>query len=100
MLALLLAVSLLDAGVVAAATADLASTEYGLSKPGLREANPLLQTPGSRAAVKLASTAVVLVVSRHLDTHGHKRGAKIMRWVAIIGWGGAAAWNMRQASKR
>jgi hypothetical protein len=100
MLALVLAVSLLDAAVVAAAGADLASTEYALRQPGLREANPLMQTPGNRVALKLATTAAVIGIARHLDAKGHRRGARVVRWAAIIGWGGAAVWNMRQANIR
>jgi hypothetical protein len=97
MLMLLLVVSLLDAGVIVAAGADLTSTEYALRQPGLREANPIMQTPGNRCVLKLATTAAVIGIAHNLDSTGHKKAARILRWSAIIGWGGAAVWNMRQA---
>jgi hypothetical protein len=81
-----------------AASADLATTRYGLQTcPSCREANPLAQGASRQAAVKLAGTAVALYACRELRQHGHPTSAKWFRWSVVILWSGVAAHNLHVA---
>jgi hypothetical protein len=81
-----------------AASADLASTRYGLQTcPSCREANPLAQGAARQAAVKLAGTAVALYACKELRQHGHPTSAKWFRWSVVILWSGVAAHNLHVA---
>jgi len=90
----------LDALVVTSAAADLATTEWALSKPGLHEANPLLQGPAQRALFKTAGTVAILGMSRYLERRGHRNWSRAVRIIAIVGWSGAAINNAVRASGR
>ena len=83
--------------MMGASAADLASTEYALRKPGLAEANPLMQGPAFRYAVKAATTAAVLASYRELNRRGKKKAAKALALFAIAAWSAAAAHNLHMA---
>jgi len=59
--------------------ADLASTEYALRHPSLREVNPLGQSFGARVGITLAASAGATWLDYKLK---HK---KIARWVLRVG---------------
>jgi hypothetical protein len=87
----------LDVMVVTSAGADLATTEWALQNPGLREGNPLLQGTGIRVGVKTLTTAAVVVGARHLERRGHSKAAKVIKVLAVVVWSGAAVQNAIRA---
>src|SRR3990167_4419556 len=87
----------LELGVLAASVADLASTEYGIrSCSACYESNPLLRSTGSRAAIKAASGALVIVGTRKL-AETHPKAAKALKVGLIVLYSGATANNLRRA---
>jgi hypothetical protein len=91
----------LDFAVVGAAAADNITTELALREPGLREGNPLLQSPAARVGVKGAAVIFGLAGAHHLKTHGHPRAAKVVKIVLVVAWSGAAINNtIRMRSQR
>ena len=89
----------LDALVITSAAADLATTEWALSQPGLYERNPLLKGPPERAAVRAGAVLVVLGTTRQLARHGHPRAAKVLKVAVIVLWSGAAVNNAVRARR-
>ena len=85
----------LEAALVAAATADIATTEYAISQ-GAVELNPFLQNQSTRIAVKAGSTAVFIVVYRKVKKK-HPTGAKAFMITVISVWATAAVWNFTQS---
>jgi hypothetical protein len=83
----------LDALVITSSAADLATTEWALSRPGVREANPVMSEPAVRMAVKAVGTLGVLAGSRQLERHGHRGWSKALRITVIVVWSGAAINN-------
>jgi hypothetical protein len=83
----------LDGLVVASAAADLITTERALSRPGLYEGNPLMQTPGARVGVKAVATAVVLLGCREMDRREHHGWSRGLRLAVVLAWSGAAVNN-------
>lgn len=70
--------------LVVGAGFDLASTEWALSQcANCREGNPLGQTVERRVALKVATTAAVVVVCHRLRKGGHHRSATTLRWIAF-----------------
>lgn len=87
----------LTKGVLAAAAADLATTQWAFASiPGARDANPLIQGPGSAAAVKIGMAAGVLLLDRELQRRGNRKAAKVLKVATIVAWGSCAAWNLHQ----
>jgi len=84
----------LEASLIAAATADLATTELGISQ-GAVELNPFLQNRSARIAAKAGSTAVFIVVYRKVKKE-HPKGAKAFMITAVSLWTAAAIWNLTQ----
>jgi hypothetical protein len=89
----------LDWLVAGASAADLWTTERALAGPGVREANPLLQSPGARIGGKALATAAVLVGCHQIEKRGHRRAAKVVRILAVVTWSGAAVNNAIQARR-
>ena len=85
---------LLDAGVVAAGVADVVTTERALRHPGLREGNPLMQSPEVRIGAKTLVMAGVLAGTHVLEKRGKKGTARAVKIVVIALWGGAAVNNV------
>jgi hypothetical protein len=79
--------------VITSAAADIGTTEWALQRPGLREANPLLQAPAQRAAGKTLGTAAILYGTDYLEKRGHKRWSKWIRIGTVVFWSGCAVNN-------
>lgn len=82
-----------------ASAADLVTSEAALRQPGLVEGNPLMQSTGSRLAIKAVGTAGVLGVHRELKRRKKHKAAKILAIVAISVWGGCAVNNAIRAAR-
>lgn len=81
--------------VIASAVADIATTEYFLRhNPMLAESNPLAQSTAARVGLKAGSTMGIIMLARHFDKQGAHKTARVIRWVTIGIWGGAAGWNL------
>jgi len=81
-----------------AASADLASTRYALAQcPSCWEGNVVMSEPAAALAIKSASVVATAWGCDQLRKHGHKRGAKVLRWGVSGLWFGAAAWNINKA---
>ena len=87
----------LDGLVITSAAADLATTEWALRQPGLREGNPFMREPAIRYAGKALGTTAVLGGSRYLERHGHRGWSRAIRIGAAVLWGGLAVHNAVQA---
>lgn len=80
-----------------AAGADLASTEYALARPGLREGNPLLQDRGVRIGAKGALALGLTAADVTLQRKGKRRAVRALRVLAVVAQGIVAAQNLRRA---
>lgn len=81
---------------VAGASADLASTQYALSRGGV-EANPLMgQSIGQQALIKAATTTVGCLGVKHLEKKGKKKLARILSWGVFALHLGLASSNFRR----
>ena len=82
--------------------ADLASTEYALSKnPRVVEANPLMQGgTAQRALIKAGTTAALTAADTELQRSGHKDWAKGLRLLASGLLGGLSMYNLSNANKK
>lgn len=97
MLAVLLLLSVAPAAVagelvapgaltLAAAGADIVTTEAALRRPGAFERNPLLRGgPGERIAIKAATAGLAYGVHVYLAKRGHKKAA----WLVTAAYVGA-----------
>jgi hypothetical protein len=66
-------------GMYVAAAGDAASTEWGLSQPGVFERNPLMANQGVRLASHVIAPTVVWWSSDWLRKQGHGRSALLLR---------------------
>jgi hypothetical protein len=87
----------LDALVVTSAAADLGTTEWALSRPGLVEGNPFLQQPAVRVGAKTLGTVAFLAASHHLERKGHRGWSRGLRIALVVVWSGAAVNNAIRA---
>jgi len=82
--------------------ADVATTLYALTQPGMREANPVLSglSPAAIAGVKAGVSLTLGLLMRHLDKKGKDKAAKTLGYV--VGAAGAipAAKNLHTLNKR
>ena len=92
----LAAVVVSEMAVGLAASADLATTEIALRRPGLEEVNPFMQEPALRILGKTVVATGVIAGSRHLRKKGHRNAARVLCWSAVGLWLGAAVWNTHQ----
>ena len=77
--------------------ADLRTTDIGLSRPGVYEANPLYERSPSDARLYLEGAAISVGVwcgARHLWKHGHKGAA-----VTILVAGGLTRGALAQRNR-
>lgn len=72
----------LDALLIASTSADLITTEMALRRPGLYEANPLMQSPYARIGLKTLSTTLIIKTRHKLIKEGHKKTANILTGIA------------------
>lgn len=84
-----------------AAGADLVTTEILIARGG-HEANPWgpMQTTAGRVGLKATVTAFVLWACEWLESTGHPRISRWVKWTAIGTWGAAATWNAYLAGKQ
>lgn len=80
------------------AFADAYSTEMALRNPGVREANPLLQSRNTRFGIKAAEIATLTLID-HAIARKHKGTAKAMRIVVFASRIALAAHNLSNANK-
>jgi len=89
----------LGVGMFVAASGDAASTEWGLTRPYLYEANPLMRS----RPIRIASHAVVPLVtwwaSDHLHKNGQRKLALAMRIAVVAVYGYATLHNTRILSR-
>lgn len=74
---------------------DLASTEYVLRHPGIREGNPLMQNQGMRVATSIAGPIMLNWGTEQLRQKGHGRLAFWLRIFAGSVWTYVTVNNMR-----
>lgn len=77
------------------AAADLGSCEWALAH-GAPERNPLMQTRGSRIAMKAGEVALLTFLDRKIEKRSHK-AAKVLRIAALSVHVLIAAWNVKVA---
>ena len=91
----------LTVGVLGAAVADLATTNWAFAAgPGVRDVHPLVNGPTSAVLVKASATAGLFLIDRELKRRSHRRASKVLKISAIVVWGGCAAWNVRQIQQQ
>jgi hypothetical protein len=79
--------------LILSAGADIASTEYGISR-GLYEANPLMQRREVRICAKAGVTTVQILAANHLESSGHPGWANFVRATGISLNLAATGWNV------
>ncbi len=80
----------LNAAIMAA---DLATTRRALEQPGTREVNPLMQSPESMVAVKVAAVGTGVGISYLMHRSGHHRAERLVPILFGIPSGIAAIHN-------
>lgn len=81
--------------LVAAAAADVVTTEIMLRQEGTYETNPLGRGPTwQRVAIKTAGVLTVASLARYAEGSGHGKAASILRWGAVSAWFAASSWNV------
>ena len=73
--------------------ADLATTRRALEQPGTREVNPLMQSPESMVAVKVAAVGTGVGISYLMHRSGHHRAERLVPILFGIPSGIAAIHN-------
>jgi hypothetical protein len=84
-------------GMFAASAGDLASTEWGLSQPGIYEANPVVGHRGVRLTAHALVPAAVWFTTKRLHEDGHDRAALWVRIAVTAAYGYAVMHNLRTA---
>ena len=81
-------------GMFAASSADLVTTEWGLSE-GLAEGNPAASQRALRIATHVAGPAVVYYATQRLEREGRARLALALRISLMVAYSYAAVHNTR-----
>jgi len=84
-------------GMFAASAGDLATTEWGLSQPGVYEANPLAGNRSVRFTAHVLVPAAVWWTTKRLHENGHDRAALWVRIAVTAAYGYAVMHNLRTA---
>lgn len=84
--------------LVAGQVADYVSTEIALQRGGVREANPLMQSPAARAALKAGSTALGVWAVRRIAPR-HPKVAAVFGYTVGAAMGALAVSNLRQVAR-
>ena len=87
----------LGVGMFAASAGDLASTEWGLGRPGVYEANPLASNRTVRLSTHVLVPAAVWWTTRRLHRDGHEKTALWIRIAVTAAYGYAVMHNLRTA---
>ena len=78
----------------AASAGDLATTEWGLTQPGIYEGNPVSTYRGVRIATHVVAPAVVWWTTEKIHKKGHKKLAIAIRIGLMVAYSYAAAHNL------
>ena len=81
----------------AASTADVATTEWALSRPQNYEANPLMANRGVRIAAHAALPAAAWWTTEWMQKQGHRKAALFLRIGVTAGYSFLALHNSRSA---
>ncbi len=81
----------------AASAGDLASTEWGLSKPGIYETNPLAMNRNVRVTAHVLVPTVVWWATNKMRKNGHHKAALWIRIGVTAAYGYAVMHNLRTA---
>ena len=84
-------------GMFAASAGDLASTEWGLTHPGIYEMNPLVTHREVRVSAHILVPAAVWWTTKRLREKGHDKAALWVRIGVTAAYGYAVMHNLRTA---
>jgi hypothetical protein len=82
-------------GMFAASGGDIATTEWGLNRPGIYEGNPVSTHRGVRIATHVVAPALVWWTTEELHKKGQKKLALAIRIGLMVAYSYAAAHNLR-----
>ena len=85
------------ATMFAASAGDLATTEWGLTKPGLYESNPLATNRNVRLTAHVLVPTVVWWTTNKMRKNGHHKAALWIRIGVTAAYGYAVMHNLRTA---
>ena len=85
------------ATMFAASAGDLASTEWGLTKPGIHESNPLATNRHARVTAHVLVPTVVWWTTNKMRRNGHHKAALWIRIGVTAAYGYAVMHNLRTA---
>ncbi len=85
------------ATMFAASAGDLATTEWGLTKPGLYESNPLATNRNVRVTAHVLVPTVVWWTTNKMRKNGHHKAALWIRIGVTAAYGYAVMHNLRTA---
>ena len=86
---------LLGYGLYASSAADLASTEWGLERRGLVEANPLMANRSVRISAHVVAPAVTAWATDEVSRRGHEKLALYIRLGFTVLYSYAVIHNLR-----
>ena len=87
-------------GMFAASAGDIATTEWGLSQPGIYEANPASTQRGVRIATHVVAPAIVWWTTEKMHKQGRKKLALAIRIGLMVAYSYAAAHNLRTVNSQ
>jgi hypothetical protein len=79
----------------AASAGDLATTEWGLTKPGIYESNPLATNRNVRVTAHVLVPTVVWWTTNKMRKNGHHKAALWIRIGVTAAYGYAVMHNLR-----
>ena len=85
------------ATMFAASAGDIASTEWGLTKPGIYETNPLATNRNARVTAHVLVPTVVWWTTNKMRKNGHYKAALWIRIGVTAAYGYAVMNNLRTA---
>jgi hypothetical protein len=85
-------------GMFVASGADLASTEFGLSRPGIQEANPLQRNRNVRILSHVAAPALMYWMTEKLHDKGRTKTALFARIGFNVAYSYVVMHNLRTAA--
>jgi hypothetical protein len=88
----------LGVGMFLAASGDVATTEWGLGRPGIYEANPIMKNRTVRISTHAVVPTVVWWASSKLHQDGKHKLAWAMRIAVVAAYGYATLHNYRTIS--
>jgi len=89
----------LGVGMFLATSGDAVSTEWGLSRPGVYEANPLMRNRAVRIGAHVAVPTLMWWASDHFYKNGQRKVAWALRIGMTAAYGYVTLHNVRKVSK-